>query len=128
MTPSPRRISHGLIVLLLFCAFSFSAIVTIASADHYHTNCVDHGFVHGESTTDGSFFSRVYEGCGSTQRTCKIYSGGAWQGTQTVNSGTGTCNLWSQSLGSFTECASYAKVYSSGVFSEHDHLAHNWCG
>ncbi len=127
MDPTTRHLSGGLILLVLLAAFSFGAIVRVASADHYHNACVDHGFVHGDSTTDGSFFARVYEGCGSSLRVCDLYNYGSFVGGQSVGAYTGTCNAWSLSFGSYTECASTAHVYSSGVFSSHVHKAHNWC-
>jgi len=69
MTPQ-RRMTPLLIGLALICAVSFGAIVRRAFADDYHTNCVGHGFVHGSSQTDGSFYSRVASGCGSGWRSC----------------------------------------------------------
>lgn len=120
--------ARGLVLLTLLGAFSFGAIVTIAAAEHWHTNCVSHGFVHGSSTTDGSFFARVDPGCGSTLRTCDLYTWGSFIGGQAVSGTTATCSAWSEYYGSYTECASTAHVYSRGVFNEHIHKAHNWCG
>lgn len=130
MSPHKRQagLTRGLLVLILFSAFSFAAIVRVATADHYHTNCVDHGFVHGESTTDGSFFGRVDAGCGSTFRTCDLYTYGNLIGSMSVSGTSTTCNNWSLSYGSYTECASTTHTSSSGVFSSHVHKAHNWCG
>lgn len=123
-----RRVRATAALLALLCAFAFGSIVRLALASHYHTNCVGHGFVHGGDTSDGSFHSRVETGCGSTYRRCSLYSDGVWRGEEiTPDSGT-TCNAWSQSFGSFVECDSYANVYNLGVFSSHNHLAHNWCG
>ena len=121
-------VSPRLILVILLTGFAWGAAVTIALADHYHVACVGHGFVHGDSTGDGSFFSRVEAGCGSPQRRCELYTNGSWIGVSTVNNSTQTCNLWSRSLGNYTECASTAHTYSSGVFSNHVHKAHNWCG
>jgi hypothetical protein len=119
---------HVLIVLLLlFSAFSFGAITRVALAEHFHTNCVGHGFVHGSSTTDGSFFSRVEHGCGTGTKYCAIYTWGSFVGDMSV-AGSDTCNLWSRNYGTPTECASTAHVSYSGVFSNHVHKAHNWCG
>ena len=53
-----------MLVLVLCTGFLWGAAVKIAIAEHYHVACVGHGFVHGESTTDGSFFARVEAGCG----------------------------------------------------------------
>ena len=128
---SSRReplVSPRLLLVILLTGFAWGAAVTIALADHYHVACVGHGFVHGDSTSDGSFFSRVEAGCGSSYRQCDLYSNGSFIGGSSVNGTTQTCNLWSRSLGSYSECASTAHVYSSGVFSNHVHKAHNWCG
>jgi hypothetical protein len=124
----PRRLTTPLLLLVLVCAFSFGALVRVAFADHYHTNCVGHGFVHGDSLSDGSFFGRVEPGCGSTLRTCDLYTSGSWIGGVTVTGTTATCTAWSIDFGSYTECASTTHVASSGVFSSHVHKAHNWCG
>ncbi len=118
----------AILLLALVAAFAFGAVVRIAFGDHYHQNCVGHGFVHGSDTSDSSFHSRVETGCGSTYRRCSLYSDGVWRGEEiTPDSGT-TCNAWSSSFGVYTECASHAQVYNSGVFSSHNHYAHNWCG
>jgi hypothetical protein len=125
---SRPRLALGVVLLALFSAFSFGAIVRVALADHWHTNCVAHGFMHGDSTTDGSFFARVEPGCGSTLRRCELYTHGSFDGDVTVAGTTATCSAWSRAFGDYTECASTAHVYSSGVFNEHVHKAHNWCG
>lgn len=122
-----KRLSRDLLLLCVFCAFSFGAIVHVALATSYHTTCVGHGFVSGSSQTDGSFFSRVEVGCGSTYRRCQIYTGGTHMATEVAYDST-TCNLWSNSIGSLSECNSSAHVYNQGVFSDHFHLAPNWCG
>ena len=125
-TRAPTTISLRFLLVVLLVGFAWGAIVRVALADHYHVACVGHGFVHGDVTTDGSFFSRVEAGCGSTYRTCALYVSGSFVGDTSVT--TGTCNLWSRSLGNYTECAGTAHVYSSGVFASHVHKAHNWCG
>jgi hypothetical protein len=125
---SPRRLTTPLLLLAFLCAFSFGAIVRVAVADHFHVTCVAHGFEQGVSNSDGSFSARVDAGCGSTLRTCDLYSSGSWIGGVTVSGTTATCNAWSIEFGHYTECASTAHVWSSGVFSEHVHKAHNWCG
>ncbi|HEX8085245.1 MAG TPA: hypothetical protein VF529_13215 [Solirubrobacteraceae bacterium] len=125
-----KHLARSQVAVLLMVglgSFAFSALVRAALADHYHTNCVGHGFVHGSDTNDGSFFSRVETGCGSTYRKCAIYSNFTWRGEEIAPDSGTTCNAWSNDFGSYTECASYAKVYNQGVFSEHNHLAHNWC-
>ncbi|HYH88683.1 MAG TPA: hypothetical protein VEX67_05590 [Solirubrobacteraceae bacterium] len=116
-----------LLVLALVCSFSFGAIVRIAAAD-YHVTCVGHGFVHGGSLSDGSFFGRVEPGCGSTLRNCHLYTWGSYIGGQTVTGSTATCNAWSWNFGNYTECASTTHVSNQGVFSNHVHKASNWCG
>jgi hypothetical protein len=132
MSPAPhastRRLTAPLLLLALVCSFSFGAIVRIAVADHYHITCVGHGFVHGDSPGDGSFFARVDGGCGSMLRKCDLYTSGSWDGGQTVTGPSATCTAWSIEFGSFSECASTAHVESDGVFASHVHKAHNWCG
>ena len=94
---------HGLIVLALVAAFSFSAIVTTALANHFHTvNGIGHGFVHGSSTTDGSFFSRIDSHTPSYGfwADCTVYGNG---GLTTIASDSqaygATCNAWSGGTG-----------------------------
>ena len=113
--------------MLLACSFSFGAIVTVAFADHYHTTCVPHGFVHGDDTNDGSFFARVETGCGGATRRCGLYTYGGFDGDQTVGV-TSLCNAWSRTFGaSYSECASTSHTWFSGVFADHVHKAHNYC-
>lgn len=122
------RMTTVLVVLLLLCAVSFGAIAQVAWASHhYHVTCVPHGFVHGDSTSDGSFFSRVEYGCSSEARRCAIYNYGNFI-ARVIVGGTSTCNAWSRNYGTYRECASSAHVEYYGVFSEHGHLAANWCG
>jgi len=124
-----RRLTTPLLLLVLVCCFSFGAVVRAAlAADNFHTTCVPHGFVHGNSFSDGSFFARVDPGCGSTLRRCDLYTWGSFVGGQTVTGSSATCNAWSSDFGTFTECASTAHLANSGVFSDHVHKAANWCG
>jgi hypothetical protein len=122
----PTRLPVMILALIFACAFSFGAITTFAWAGHYHTSCVAHGFVHGDYTTDGSFFARVIDGCGATTKRCDLYTYGSFIGGYTVG-GTATCSAWSLEFGNYTECASKAQTYYYGVFSDHAHLAHNYC-
>ena len=126
MTTNSDRLSFGLVVLALICAFSFGAIVKVATGASYHVACVAHGYVEGGSQTDGSYFARVDPGCGSTWRTCAIYNYNTYRGAQ-IAYDSGTCNAWSRDFGNFTECAGSADVYDPGVFSDHFHYAPNWC-
>ena len=123
--PLPR-LTGGLLLLTLVCAFSFGAIVQLALADDYHVNCVGHGYVHGSSQTDGSFFSRVEAGCSSGSRQCNIYVFGSFVGGLSV--GNATCNAWSRTWGNYTECGSTAHVEFQPYFGSHVHKASNWCG
>jgi hypothetical protein len=118
----------GLVLLALFCAASFGAIVTVARATSYHTACVGHGFVEGGSQTDGSFFSRIEAGCSATYRDCEIWIGSAGAGAQQLYTSTATCNAWSRDYGNYTECLGNARVYNQDIFSYHPHYAPNWCG
>ena len=126
MTTKSDGLSRGIVLLALLCAFSFGAIVKVALATSYHVTCVGHGFVEGASQTDGSFFARVDNGCGATYRTCAIYSYNTFRGSQATWDST-ICNVWSRDFGDYTECASSVSVYDQGVFSDHTHIAPNWC-
>jgi hypothetical protein len=125
---SREGVSRGLVLLAVLSAFSFGAIVRVALADNYHTACVGHGFVSGASQSDGSFFSRIEPGCGSTYRQCSIYVSGSYMGAQSVSDTGTSCNAWSRDFGDFTECAGSAHVTDPGVFSNHAHNAPGWCG
>jgi hypothetical protein len=114
-------------LVLVLMGFAWGAVVKVALASHFHVACVSHGFVHGDSTGDGSFFARVEAGCGSTRRDCELFTYGSFVGGSTVTGTSGTCNFWSRSAGNFNECASTAHTYASGVFSNHVHKAHNFC-
>jgi hypothetical protein len=119
---------RGLLLLALLCAISFGAIVRVALADNYHVTCVGHGFVSGASDTDGSFFSRVDAGCGSTYRECGIYTSGSFIGSQAVFDSSSLCSAWSRDFGNLSECASSARLTDPAAFSAHNHNAPNWCG
>jgi hypothetical protein len=109
-------------LLAVFAAFSFGAIVRVASASHFHVNCNGHGLVHGNSTSDGYFHSRVDgDPCHSGSR-CDIgyyhnvyYYASASAGT--------TCDQ----IMLATECAGNAWVELNGRFSDHRHDAHDPC-
>ena len=120
-----RRLPRAMLGLMLAGAFSFGAIVQLAVADDYHSNCVGHGFLHGASQSDGSFFSRVEGGCGSGWRSCDIFVWGNYVGGLTV--GAATCNAWSRDWGSYTECAATSHTKFLPYFGEHVHKASNWC-
>jgi hypothetical protein len=128
MTLRGRDVPYGIVLLAVLTAFSLGAFVKVAFAVSYHTTCVGNGFVSGSNQNDGSFFSRVETGCGSTYRHCAIYSGGVYVGEEDTPDSTTTCNAWSEAFGSYTECASSAHVSDTGVFVEHTHTAPNWCG
>ncbi len=115
------RPSFGVLLLALLCAFSFGAIVRVATAGtSYHQTCVWHGFLDGASPSDGSWFARVEGGCNPGTRDCAIYSYGVWRGSSTAWSGS-LCNAWSRSFGDYTECAGSARLSADGVFSTHYH-------
>ena len=124
----PRRLHGVLLLLVLLCAFSFGAIVKASLALDYHTTCVGHGFVSGSDPNDGSFFSRIDAGCGSTYRQCKIYNYGTYIGAESISNDYTVCNNWSRNFGNYTECGSYAKLYFPAAFSEHNHTPNNYCG
>ena len=101
-------------------------VPSTASANHWHQNCVWHGFVHGSSTSDNQFHARVEAGCGNPgQKYCRlIYIDSGGQGpSETIPAGSGaTCNV--SSYGNWGEYASVARVDFNGIFSSHDHGPH----
>lgn len=113
----PRAAAAGL-VLGIACG----AMTAVAPASHYHVNCNNHGLVHGSSTTDGWFHSRV-EGtpcqrgsrCDVGQFSTIYYYGSAGAGV--------TCNQ----LLNATECAGNAWVRLNDAFAYHRHDAHSPC-
>jgi hypothetical protein len=125
--PSKRSQRASIVALaLLLAAFAFLARPAPSPAVEYHTNCVGHGWVAGASPSDGSAFSRIETGCGSTARECKLYNWGVYLGSQTTT--TTTCNAWLMTYGNYTECASYAKVNFPAQWSEHNHTPDGYCG
>lgn len=115
-------------LVALLAAFSWGAAVRVAFADHYHTNCMPHGFVHGGDTYDGSFHSRVETGCGSAYRRCELYELSTMIAWSSVSQTSVTCNAWSGSYsGSVAECLGKAQVMGD-LLGSHPHRAHNWCG
>jgi hypothetical protein len=128
VTSRTSRLTVPLLVLLLACSFSFGAIIKTALAVSYHVTCVGHGFVEGSSQTDGSWFSRVEQGCGSTYRYCEVDQGSTALGSEEAYGTTGgTCNAWSRTFANFSECQGAAWTSNPGVFSYHGHNAPNWC-
>jgi hypothetical protein len=120
--------SRGVLLLALLSAVCFGAIVRVALAgDNYHVACVEHGFYSGGNNSDNSFFSRVYAGCGSSDRYCGIMDRSTEVGADEVLTSTGTCNSWSEDFGNFTECTAGANVSDPGVFALHQHLSAGGC-
>lgn len=130
-----ERFTRGTVLLTLLTSFMLGGIVTVAVANHYHsTNGIGHGFVHGSSMTDGSFFARV-DG-GTAPRKCQIDTLTHPQGYKTLTYGdfTTTCNLWSLSIfSSATECLYRADDYAGSSsmslgFAWHVNRPDNYCG
>jgi hypothetical protein len=117
------RLTPLLVVGAVSLAAAWGFAAQTAVSGHYHTNCVGHGLVHGGSTTDGSFHSRVESGCGGGWKTCSLYTSYSLRGTSYALDPS-SCNFW---VGTGTECASEAHVDYDGIFSSHIHWAHNWC-
>lgn len=115
------------LAVMMFATGAAGAVAVDATAEHFHVNCNPHGFVHGENTNDGSFFSRVdTEACHHTKR-CDLFQ----FNSVIVYGGSApdfTCNVWSRNYGNYQECPGNARVELSRVFGYHQHLAHNWCG
>ena len=122
----------GVLLLVFLAAFSFGAVVKVAWGAHYHVACVGNGFVHGESTNDNSFFSRVEAGCGSEYRSCQLKNWSSYSGHEAQFGISGTCNLWNREFPGgegFTECQWWAIPYARDVVGHHRHDPHNgYCG
>ena len=121
-------LSRGVLLLALLCAASFGAIVRVAVGyDDAHVACVEHGFYGGGSSTDNSFYARIYDGCSTAYKRCAVMSFGVERGYVEVSNG-GLCNAASVTWGSYTECAGAAKVYAPAAFSQHNHSYSPYCG
>lgn len=122
-----ERPGVGAVRAAVLAALTLAAMVAFsgtATANHYHTNCVGHGMVHGSSTTDGSFFARVEGGCSDPgMKTCSVRTGSLVYATSYIGTGNpATCNQWSNYC--CAEQSSYATVDFNGVFSSHSHYPH----
>lgn len=120
----PRAVHLALVGALVGGAFAAGAPAT---ADHFHVNCNGHGFVHGEDTNDGSFFSRVDGGPCHNSSSCSLYQFSSFLGGAAAAAGY-TCNNWSRNYGNYQECPGSASVELATRFDRHRHYAHNWCG
>lgn len=114
------------------CVLAGAALLTIfagsASAAHYHSNCVGHGYVHGSSSWDNAFHARVESGCGNPgHKNCYLWGIDNGRTTpfarETIPAGVNsTCNIFSNYQ--WGEQASYAQVYFGQVFTTHEHFPH----
>ena len=114
-------------MLAAAAAFSFGAIVSFATAGHYHVNCNNHGLVHGGSTADSAYHARVESApCWYPSR-CDV---GQWNNI--IRYGTAgrgvTCDTF---IYAGPECAGLARVELGDVgvvvFNYHGHKAHSPC-
>jgi len=115
----------ALVLALSALALALTTSPSAAQAVEYHTTCVGHGWVAGASPSDGSAFSRIETGCGTTTRSCDLYNWGTFKGGQATS--TTTCNAWLPDYCACTECASYAKLTFSAAFSQHNHTPDGYC-
>lgn len=88
-----------------------------------------HGFVHGGSTTDNAWHSRIELGCGRTLKHCEVGSvGGASKGySQSIESTCDRLGYGSAYRFKDTECWGWAYVFQEGRINAHHHLPHNRC-
>lgn len=123
---SRRRARFVAVVAAAAMATAVGGITAVvALGQHYHTNCVGHGFVHGSSTTDNAFWARVEGGCGNPgSKVCVLRTVESNEiDRASIPAGSGsTCNAWSNY--EFGELASTAWVDFNGVFSSHYHVPH----
>lgn len=123
-----RRTSLALVKALTLLAVIAACVLlapTSGQAVEYHTTCVGHGWVAGSSPSDGSAFSRIETGCGTTTRTCDLYNWGTFKGGMSTS--TTLCNVWLPDYCACTECASYAKLTFPAAFSQHNHTPDGYC-
>lgn len=117
-------------LLALFAAFSFGAIVQVAVAKHWHFyNGVDHGIVHGQATGDGSFFGRTISNWMNQYVYCGVgdYDRGLYASGWTY--GPSTCSLWSWHVTDYVnECRGLSWNAVSNFVNQHYHEAHNYDG
>lgn len=119
-----KRVSRGVLVLAAAAAFSFGTITSIATGEHYHVNCNNHGLVHGSSTADSNYHARVE---GTPCQEFSFCRANQW-GTAVVEryASTGqTCNAHAYGYG--PECAGSADVNMYRHIYGHRHYAHNRC-
>lgn len=86
------------IVLAFLTSGFFAATVRVALADHYHCDGLCHGFVHGDSLTDGSFFTRTREG--TAPRSCQIdtVNNPSGYATEHIGDYISVCQIWSHEI------------------------------
>lgn len=115
------------LVIALMLTNALAANASHSSGIHYHCAVTCHGFVHGSSTTDNSWFARVEAGGSTTMRHCEAWLsqfGPAPEliGTATVYGATGTCNYW---VNGPDEQAGYGEYYAESngtpVMTQHAH-------
>jgi len=132
---APRGWPRRAVVLALLASLAFGALVRVAIAetDNYHSIAgVWHGFVHGESKTDGSFHSRARTG-DTTQypRGCEIDSASGYVAAhEEYGDVFTTCDIWSLRVFSSTptECYWRAETMSGRAFPWHHNRPTNYCG
>jgi hypothetical protein len=78
------RLPAMILALLFVCTSSFGAISTFAWGSHYPTDCVAHGFVHGDHTTDGLFLRARLRWLRGTTKRCNLFTYGSFIGGYTV--------------------------------------------
>lgn len=128
-----KYVAHrGLVILTLAAAMSLGAIVQIAFADHWHIYHNHwHGLVHGESTSDGSFFGRTEGYNIGDINYCYVgdTDNGINYGTVTYNAD--LCSVWTWAYYvAINECrgATVNAVDGANPVSFHNHYAHNYGG
>lgn len=126
--------ARGVLIALL-AAFVFGLVIKAAFAVEYHTvSGLPHGWVGGESASDGSFFARADgrgTGLGSV---CYIDSADHPFPSSPTRGYTlefaALCNAWSNDFftDSPTECHWRAYVGNGSPVAVHHHVADNYCG
>jgi hypothetical protein len=126
-----RRAAAWSVGLTLLVAFVFGSVVRVSLANHYHSHCVGHGFVHGVNAYDGSFATQTETGCADYDRYCMFSSTSYPNGfyVQRQNNYSTTCYIHSSQVWqSATECLWYSENRSVDSFGWHDHYPDTWAG
>jgi hypothetical protein len=122
-----------MLLLSLLTAFAFGAVVTTALGGHYHFfDAIGHGVIHGNSTTDGYFFTETDSPWLSAPgdpnfNYCLIGDARYGNYADLFTEGSNLCRIWSARVADrVDECYAYTQNYVENHLQLHTHVAHNY--